>query len=784
MSGAASRPAWALLFAGALGCATSCSEADSREKPGNSAGGGLPAGQGGGSQSAAGEGGMGNTMSTAGTGQVDPPPPIARCEADSDCDDGLYCNGRELCLTMPGQEFKVCMARVHGPCDPEYCTELNRCDCTRSDRDGDGVPAEGCTDDFEKSDCDDTDGTRTRGFTESCAGDQAHHDEDCDDATFGSKDADNDHAIDQDCSNDLDYQPMFFRPPQPLTTHGTDCDDRESTTNPAADEICDLRDNNCNGEIDEVIGDKGLTYYEDFDGDYWGTADRPVRSLCGFPPPGYAREPGDCNDQEPRINPGREEICNGVNDDCDPEGKVDQPEIPGTLMFDEPYDSVTDFECKGVDGWKVAHCPSGRKDCNQSYRDACETIVTTLCNCHECGTQCAFSCGNTACEEIRVLSTGNLHTCAIVAESPNIAVTGGKLACWGRNFFGQLGDGTTRDSVTPVLIGGVVGATAIALGDSHSCAITSDSRMKCWGDNANGKLGAASKLEESVNPLTVQSLAQFGKPTKLAASTEHTCAVYDSGRVACWGSNQYGQLGDGYEGEGVFANAPTLVLREVGGVRSLVQNATQVAAGQGHTCLLAAGKVECWGDNSLGQLGEDPSLVTTRPLAHPVPGLETLMIDELVASASLTCARAGTDVYCWGGNYFGELGNDAGEIGKPTKVQLALPADVTITSIAAGRYFGCARGSDGTARCWGSNNSGQLALPIEIASAPPTPIPLPQVAGIFGGDGFHLCALTADAKTWCWGQNDIGQLGNGTVAEFQPTPTPVSALNLAQVCNP
>jgi alpha-tubulin suppressor-like RCC1 family protein len=688
---------------------------------------------------------------------------------------------------MPGKEFKVCMAREHGPCDPSPCSEAEHCDCTvwNGDKDRDGRKVEGCAPDIEHSDCDDNDGTRARGFIEVCADDMTH-DEDCDDATFGNKDTDGDLAIDQACSNKSDYQPLFFRPPQPLiSSHGTDCDDREPLTNPNAEEICDLQDNNCNGQIDEVPEGQGITYYQDLDGDHWGNDAKTQQSLCGFAPPRYVNVGGDCDDQNPWINPGREEICNGVDDDCDPEGKLDQPDKPGHLMSGQPYDGgSTQFECKGFDGWKVKQCPSDRLDCNDGYLDACETPSTTLCDCHKCGTSCAFSCGSTGCEEIRVLSTGNTHTCAIVSESPDVTVVGGKVACWGRNLFGQLGDGKTRDSAIPVWVDRVEGATAIALGDSHSCAITSDSEIKCWGDNALSKLGAGSELDQSVNPLLVLSVAQWGKPTKLAASTEHTCAVYGQGRVGCWGSNHYGQLGDGYQGDGLFSNGPTLVLREVGGVRSLVQNATQVAAGERFTCLLAAGKVECWGDNSFGQLGEDPDLVSSRPVARPVPGLETIVVDQLVATASHACARAGNDVYCWGDNSVGELGNDNGGIGLPTKIELRLPPDITITSIAAGRYFGCARSSDGVARCWGSNDSGQLTLPSDTPSAPPTLISLPDIAGIFGGDGQHVCALTADAKTWCWGRNDLGQLGNGALAEAQSTPTAVNAQNPGQVCKP
>ncbi|MEO7032615.1 MAG: MopE-related protein [Polyangiaceae bacterium] len=700
------------------------------------------------------------------------------CTQDADCDDGLYCNGKELCKQLsPGSDAKVCMGPEHGPCNPSDCTETTKCDCSHPDQDGDGYKVEGCTSD-KNFDCDDNDRNRHPGNPEVCD----DIDQDCSDQTFGTKDTDSDGYFDQACTNRLRYQPLFITLPQPLKVGGTDCDDNNPFVHPGAVEVCDNLDDNCNGEIDEVSGGQGAphTYYQDLDGDYWGNDAKPLATLCNFPPPGYSVLHGDCNDQDPRVSPDREEICNGIDDDCD--GKIDQPDKPGDLMFGQPYDGITDFECKGTAGWDVKQCPAGRLDCDASYLDACETVATTLCNCHACGKTCAFSCGDSDCEEIAALSTGDTHTCAIVAPTTAgsaTAVAGGKVACWGRNALGQLGDGTTKDSPTPVLVGGVAGATAIALGERQSCALTLDSGVLCWGNNELGQLGARSPLPESMYPLQVRSLAEWGRPNNLASGKNHACAIYGGGVLACWGSDENGQLGNGSEGEGLSSDAPVQVLREVDGVRSFILDATRVVAGEGHTCVLAAGKVECWGDNSLGQLGEDPDTVTTRTVARAVPGLDGIVVDELVASAGHTCVRAGTAVYCWGSNLFGELAKDDVMFGTPTRIPL--PSD--IVSITAGRFFGCARSSDGTARCWGSNDSGQLAMSEDIPSAPPTLIPLQNIAGIFGGDGRHVCALTKDATAWCWGRNDFGQLGNNDFPDDRPMPQPVSTLNPSQRCS-
>jgi len=342
---------------------------------------------------------------------------------------------------------------------------------------------------------------------------------------------------------------------------------------------------------------------------------------------------------------------------------------------------------------------------------------------------------------------------------------------------GQLGNGTTKNSATPTLVDGVAGATVLALGEQHSCAITSDSSLECWGQNKLGQLGAGSQASQSIYPIPVRSPSEWGKPTAIASGKNHSCAIYGQGILACWGFNQFGQLGTGYEAEGLFNNAPTQVLRDVGAAKAFIKNAQQVVAGEAHTCVLAAGKVECWGENTLGELGEDPDSVPTRPYARPVPGLEELVIDELAASAAHTCARAGTDVYCWGDNFYGELANDEGWFGGPTHI--ALPAETI--SIATGRSFACALGKDGKARCWGANEEGQLGVPVKTSNVP-VEIPLPNVAGIYGGDGRHACALKDDASAWCWGRNDYGQLGNNEISDKQPAPKRVSALSASLGC--
>jgi len=792
---AINRPAWALLLVSALGCALSCADSDST-RPDGSAGGMSSAGQSGaptvgegGAASAgesgipghaAGEGGTGNTGATNTGGNAGAPPiRPEHCEANSDCDDGLFCNGVELCLTLPGEEFKVCMGREHGPCAKNYCNEIDKCDCNHSDEDGDNAKVEGCAMPGDSIDCDDNDRTRAPGKPEECGNDKLH-DEDCDDTTFGNKDTDGDQVVDQDCANELDYQPLFFRPSKPLTSHGTDCDDRDRLTNPDAEEICDRRDNNCNGQIDEVAEGKGTVYYEDLDDDHWGNDEKTQRSLCGFPPPGYAIQGHDCNDQDRWVHPDQQETCNGVDDDCDLDGKIDQPDKPGNLMSGEPYDGgKTKFECVGVDGWKVKQCPSDLLDCNGKYLDACETIGTTLCNCHGCGTTCAFSCGDTTCEEIVRLSTGNRHTCAIVQAAGSSS--GGTIACWGRNNFGQLGNESTSDSLRARKVLGMTGVTAIAAGERHTCAIGADEIISCWGDNKYGQLGAAVTDLIVRHPAKVSPSPFLRRAKSIGSGSFHTCAIFDEGKLACWGLGDLGQLGNN-DTENV--DFPLPVQRIVDGKATYIANASQVVAGYIHTCSLSAGRVECWGDNSNQQLGVDPSSLEFASSAIPVAGFDGQEVLELSASAYHTCARAGGDVYCWGSNIDHELALESGDSASPVKIRLPVAA----TAIATGSYFGCALGDTGKVYCWGSNDAGELGPAYNPTSVLPVAIPLVGVTGIFAGLGGHVCAILRDAitlgtETWCWGNNDFGELGNGRDSDLpQPTPSRVLPLNGSQAC--
>src|SRR5206468_627596 len=119
----------------------------------------------------------------------------------------------------------------------------------------------------------------------------------------------------------------------------------------------------------------------------------------------------------------------------------------------------------------------------------------------------------------------------------------GGVECWGSNFAGALGDGTSNNSSTPVdVVGLSSGVTAVAVGDAHSCALTATGRVKCWGDNGAGQVGGGTATVRST-PVDVAGLSSG--VTAIAAGGDHTCARTSGGAVKCWGSDFRGELGDG-----------------------------------------------------------------------------------------------------------------------------------------------------------------------------------------------------------------------------------------------
>lgn len=359
------------------------------------------------------------------------------------------------------------------------------------------------------------------------------------------------------------------------------------------------------------------------------------------------------------------------------------------------------------------------------------------------------------------LSAGTSHSCAVVAD--------GTVKCWGLNTNGRLGDGTTTQRTTPVLVAGISsGASDVAAGDAFTCAVVSGG-VKCWGLNTSGQLGDGTTTQR-ITPVSVYAsgTTAFSGATQVAAGAAFACALKTDGTVWCWGSDASGQLGNG-------TSTTTNQTRPV--QVSGVSGATAIAAGGGSACAVVAGGVKCWGLNTNGQVGDGTTTPRTSPVDVKVSVSTSLSAATGVSvGAAHACALLSSGgVKCWGLNTSGQLG-----IGTSTG-QSVFAVDVKVnattllsgvTQLAAGASHNCAivgMGGSATARCWGLNTSGQLGDGTTTNRAFAT-----SVAGSIGNGLSQLAAGGAHTISVvpstvlppiagaAWGSNKNGQLGDST----------------------
>ncbi len=418
--------------------------------------------------------------------------------------------------------------------------------------------------------------------------------------------------------------------------------------------------------------------------------------------------------------------------------------------------------------------------------------------------------------EITAISAGWYHTCAIKNDS---------LYCWGDNRYGELGDSSTIQRLTPTLAI-LQNAEKISASKEYTCAITKQHALYCWGRNQYGKLGNAmvDTLEQPINqiasiiplPFAHQAYATapqavikdsgqiFNDAIDISAGSWHACAVDSDHKLLCWGQNFDGALGIGRDPKELqnltfndflaIRNDPTtlqaLFWPKALYVHSSLSNdsplaeVAQVAAGSSdHTCAIVEdGKVRCWAWNGEdGELGIDNTAIdyATAPMGYvldrdrkPLKGVQ-----KIVAGADHTCALVDGKVVCWGSNEFGQLGDLTWQpraYADVVKKEDGTTLDNIIDIFSERANHTCAIDSSHNLYCWGSNVHGELGVgdrenrnyAVKIAIKP---VKLVAVGG--GGEspweyfipheGEHTCAVTLDDEIFCWGANGYGQLGTG-----------------------
>lgn len=417
-----------------------------------------------------------------------------------------------------------------------------------------------------------------------------------------------------------------------------------------------------------------------------------------------------------------------------------------------------------------------RDDCtNECQAPACGDGVANAGEaCDDADDDDADSC-TAACDlgpgAVATVGTGEHHVCALSEQ--------GQVRCWGAPDYGRLGqpgysehigDDEPPSDWNPVEVAADV--IDLAVGTEHNCALRAGGEVRCWGYGSYGQLGYGNTMTigDDETPQSAGDVPLPGPVAGLTAGARHTCALFDDGRVACWGSNSEGQLGLGHttsigDDETVDAAA---------GFVQLPGAAVEVAAGQDHTCArLESGDVYCWGRQNEGQLGSGApdSIGDDEPAdaAGPVDlGGKAIDID---AGHHHTCAvLEDGSVRCWGSNSSLQLGNgdqtgkNVGDRKTPAEDGLVMLEEPAV-QVAAGRSHTCAVLGSGGVRCWGSSSangvsdSGDSAVPRGLArvGAP--------VRQLWAASGYN-CAVVDTAGVRCWGSNTGAVLGYPEVPSY------------------
>jgi alpha-tubulin suppressor-like RCC1 family protein len=286
------------------------------------------------------------------------------------------------------------------------------------------------------------------------------------------------------------------------------------------------------------------------------------------------------------------------------------------------------------------------------------------------------------------------HVCALLVNR--------NVSCWGSNWTGQLGDGTSTGRSTPRAV--LSNAIGVTTGEYHTCALLADRTVSCWGDNTYGQLGDGSRTAR-LSPAVVSGLSGV---VAVSAGGYHTCAVRSDRTTWCWGWNGEGQLGDGST---TSSNTPVAV--------QSLQDVAAISAGGSHNCVVRVNQsVLCWGNGTYGGIGDGTLSVRLRPVV--VPGLTARSVSA--ASASTCAVKIDSTVVCWGYRN--------GVTGTQFDLEpLSVPNLTDVLAVDGSIYGWCALRSAGEVRCWGATWRNQLGSPQTFGVAE-TPIPVPGLVAL------------------------------------------------------
>ena len=353
------------------------------------------------------------------------------------------------------------------------------------------------------------------------------------------------------------------------------------------------------------------------------------------------------------------------------------------------------------------------------------------------------------------LALGERHSCAVTDDGQALCWGKGVYGQIGNSesinkstpVYVVDGDSST----TPI-----EGIVQIAAGNEHACALNIEGKVFCWGRQYDGRLGNGVTSGAVINyPATVKTDITSSPPVDLsnivqiASHSSHTCALSSDGEVFCWGKGNNGQLGNNTNSGN---NLPVKVVAETGTTDPLT-GIIQIATGLEHICALNLdGEVFCWGQGIHGQRGDNTTTNVNYPVKVVIDSVGTSLnnIAQVVAGSLHTCALNNSgNVFCWGTGGDGELGNGA----YGTEGSSILPVSViesvgsqallsNVTQISAGYRHACALKTDSTLVCWGFGNTGQLGnndysskqAPVVVVSGNGETSPLANIVEVEAGE--------------------------------------------------
>lgn len=369
----------------------------------------------------------------------------------------------------------------------------------------------------------------------------------------------------------------------------------------------------------------------------------------------------------------------------------------------------------------LAMCSAGDCVCSDPTQlacgGACVQTQDDSQNCGSCGVTCRTRvCDAGDCLEATNVSVGDDHTC--------IATNAGEVYCWGQNVGGMLGDGTFENRTTPTRVLGLTDIVEVSISGGKSCALDTSGAVWCWGF-INGQL----------TPEIPQRASMLPPATTLSVTWSSICVTSD-GRVYCW-----------------TPAGPTL-LTEIEGVIGAVR----VSGGLQQGCALTtSADVWCWGANGDGQLGRG---FQSRPQpAARVPGLPSSIVKVSTSTGHVCALSAVGDIYCWGNNWFGSVGN--GELTTNVLSPYRVPFGPAVDVIAGG-LSSCAIDTMGQGWCWGANGWGKLGIGNRQRQSRPVRVLGLVDAVSMASEKADVCWIVEGGNVRCSGWNLYGGHGDGT----------------------